>query len=456
MRITKLLRISSFQIIIGSFLAVILTGTLLLMLPVSSAEGAATPFGDALFTATSAVCVTGLVVHDTFRYWSLFGQLCILLLIQIGGLGTITLATVVTMLAGRKISLFQRSIMKDAVSADQIGGIVRYTLFILSGTLAVEFLGVITLFPIFFRKYPLPRCILYSVFHSVSAFCNAGFDLMGKDQPFTSLTGYTGSIPVNLTIMTLIVVGGLGFRTWSDIGKNKTHLHKYRLQTKLILTTTAILIFVPAVLFFIIEYQGYPLKERILASLFQSVTTRTAGFNTTDFNEFSDAGKLLSIALEFSDAGKLLSIALMLIGGSPGSTAGGMKTTTIAVLILNANGTFRHRDEASAFSRRISDQTVKIAATIFALYLTLFTVSSMIISLVESIPLLTCMFEAASAIGTVGLTLGITPQLGPVSRGILIFLMYFGRVGGLTLIYAAVPSRRMRNQRMPLENISIG
>ena len=413
MRITKLLRISSFQIIIGSFLAVILTGTFLLMLPVSSAEGVATPFGDALFTATSAVCVTGLVVHDTFRYWSLFGQLLILLLIQIGGLGTITLATVVTILAGRKISLFQRSIMKDAVSADQIGGIVRYTQFILSGTLAVEFLGVITLFPIFFRKYSLSRSILYSVFHSVSAFCNAGFDLMGKDQPFSSL-------------------GGLGFSTWSDIGKNRTYLHKYRLQTKLILTTTAILIFIPAGLFFIIEYQGYPLKERILASLFQSVTTRTAGFNTTDYNNFTDAGKFLSIVL-------------MLIGGSPGSTAGGMKTTTIAVLLLNANGTFRHRDEASAFSRRISDQTVKIAATIFTLYLALFTISSMIISLVESLPLLTCMFEAASAIGTVGLTLGITPQLGPVSRGILIFLMYFGRVGGLTLIYAAVPSRRMRN-----------
>ena len=408
MRITKLLRISSFQIIIGSFLAVILTGTFLLMLPVSSAEGVATPFGDALFTATSAVCVTGLVVHDTFRYWSLFGQLLILLLIQIGGLGTITLATVVTILAGRKISLFQRSIMKDAVSADQIGGIVRYTQFILSGTLAVEFLGVITLFPIFFRKYSLSRSILY-----------------------------------NLTIMTLIVVGGLGFSTWSDIGKNRTYLHKYRLQTKLILTTTAILIFIPAGLFFIIEYQGYPLKERILASLFQSVTTRTAGFNTTDYNNFTDAGKFLSIVL-------------MLIGGSPGSTAGGMKTTTIAVLLLNASGTFRHRDEASAFSRRISDQTVKIAATIFTLYLALFTISSMIISLVESLPLLTCMFEAASAIGTVGLTLGITPQLGPVSRGILIFLMYFGRVGGLTLIYAAVPSRRMRNQRLPLENITVG
>ena len=443
MQIRKHLRISSFQIIIGSFLGAILIGALLLMLPISSADGTATPFPDALFTSTSAVCVTGLVVHDTYRYWSLFGKFCILFLIQIGGLGTITLATVVTMLAGRKISLFQRSIMKDAVSADQIGGNVRYTLFILSGTLAVEFLGVISLFPIFFREYSLPRCILYSVFHSVSAFCNAGFDLMGKNQPYSSLTGYVGNIPVNLTIMTLIVVGGLGFRTWSDMGRNRTRVHKYRLQTKLILVTTLILIFLPAFGFFLLEYRDYPIKERILASLFQSVTTRTAGFNTTDYNEFSDAGKLLSIAL-------------MLIGGSPGSTAGGMKTTTIAVLVLNANGTFRHRDEASAFSRRISDQTVKIAATIFALYLTLFTVSSMIISLVESLPLLTCMFEAASAIGTVGLTLGITPQLGLFSRGILIFLMYFGRVGGLTLIYAAVPSRRMRNQRLPLENISVG
>ena len=186
-----------------------------------------------------------------------------------------------------------------------------------------------------------------------------------------------------------------------------------------------------------------PLKERILASLFQSVTTRTAGFNTTDYAEFTDSGKLLSIVL-------------MLIGGSPGSTAGGMKTTTFAVLILNASGTFRHRDEASAFSRRISDQTVKIAATIFALYISLFAVSAMIISLVESLPLLTCMFETASAIGTVGLTLGITPELGGISRAILIFLMFFGRVGGLTLIYAAVPSRRMRNQRLPLENIAVG
>ncbi|MBQ8054524.1 MAG: Trk family potassium uptake protein [Lachnospiraceae bacterium] len=443
MQLTKNLRVSSFQIITGSFLVIILLGAFMLTLPVSSADGVWTPFGDALFTSTSAICVTGLVVQDTFRYWSLFGRLIILFLIQIGGLGTITLAVVATVLAGRKVSLFQRSILRDAVSADQVGGIARFALFILSGTLTVEFLGAAALFPVFLRKYPLPRSLFYSLFHSISAFCNAGFDLMGEEQPYSSLTGFTGSIPVNLIIMSLIVLGGLGFRTWEDIRANKLRLHKYRLQTKMILVTSAVLIFLPAIAFFIIEYPGLPLKERVLASLFQSVTTRTAGFNTTDYAQFTESGKLLSIIL-------------MLIGGSPGSTAGGMKTTTIAVLLLNAHGTFRHRDEASAFSRRISDRTVKIAATIFALYLGLFTLSAIIISLAESLPLLTCMFEAASAIGTVGLTLGITPQLSALSRGILIFLMYFGRVGGLTLIYAAVPSQRMRNQRLPLENVAVG
>ena len=436
-------KVSSFQIIIGSFLAIILAGTFLLMLPLSSAEGVVTPFSDALFTSTSAVCVTGLVVHDTYRYWSLFGKLCILTLIQIGGLGTITLAMVVTMLSGRKVSLFQRSVMKDAISADQYSGIGHFALFILKSTLAAELLGVLFLFPIFFRRFPLLQSIQYSVFHSISAFCNAGFDLMGKEQPYSSLTSFSSSALLNLTIMALIVSGGLGFSTWEDIKNHKFRIHKYRLQTKLIILTTAILISLPALAFFLVEFQDLPLKERVLSSLFQSVTTRTAGFNTADFAAFSDSGKLLSIIL-------------MLIGGSPGSTAGGMKTTTIAVLILNARGTFRHRDEASAFFRRISDQTVKIAATIFALYLSLFTISAMLISLLESLPLLTCMFEAASAIGTVGLTLGITPDLGLASRLILVFLMYFGRVGGLTLIYAAVPARRMRNQRLPLENVSVG
>ena len=439
----KQIKISSFQIIIGSFLAIILGGTLLLMLPFSSLEHVSTSFGDALFTATSAVCVTGLVVRDTASYWSLFGRAVILVMIQIGGMGTITLAMFVTHLSGRKLTLFERSVLKDAVSSDQFDGLVHFTMFLLSGTLTAELLGALLLLPVFLRDHALSVSVGYAVFHSVSAFCNAGFDLMGRAAPYSSLTGFTGNTLMNLTIMSLIVVGGIGFRTWEDIGRNKRKVHKYRLQTKLILTTTLILIVVPAVLFFFIEYNALPIKERILASFFQSVTTRTAGFNTTDFAAFTDSGKLLSIIL-------------MLVGGSPGSTAGGMKTTTFAILILNAHGTFRHRDESSAFNRRISDQTVKIAATIFALYLTLFVVGAMIISLHEGLPLLTCMFETASAIGTVGLTLGITPQLGHLSRAVLIFLMYFGRVGGLTLIYAAVPSRRMRNQRLPLENISVG
>ena len=441
--VNKQFRISSFQIIIGSFLAIILTGTILLMLPVSSRDGSMTHFSDALFTATSAVCVTGLVVRDTATSWSLFGRGCILALIQIGGMGTITLAVLVTHLSGRKLSLFQRSVLKDAVSSDQLDGLVHFTLFLLRGTLVVELLGALLLFPVFLRDHSLLQSLGFAVFHSISAFCNAGFDLTGEVQQFSSLTGYTGSILMNLTIMTLIVVGGLGFHTWHDIRDHKLNMRKYRLQTKLILTTTLILIFVPAIVFFFAEYGGLPLKERFLASFFQSVTTRTAGFNTTDFAAFSDSGKFISIIL-------------MLIGGSPGSTAGGMKTTTIAVLVLNAHGTFRHKDESSAFSRRISDQTVKIASTIFALYLALFVIGAMIISTVESLPLMTCLFETASAIGTVGLTLGITPQLGLLSRMILISLMYFGRVGGLTLIYAAVPSRRMRNQRMPLENVAIG
>ena len=442
-RINRQIRISSFQIIIGSFLAIILTGTVLLMLPFSSRQGTMTPFSDALFTATSAVCVTGLVVRDTATSWSLFGRGCILALIQIGGMGTITLAVLLTHLSGRRLSLFERSVLKEAVSSDQLDGLVHFAMFILGVTLAAEIVGAMLLLPVFLEDYSLPQSLGYAIFHSISAFCNAGFDLTGETAQFSSLTGYSGNALINLTIMLLIVVGGLGFHTWEDIREHRLNLHKYRLQTKLVLTTTLILIFAPAILFFFAEYTGLPLGERILASLFQSVTTRTAGFNTTDFAAFSDSGKFLSIIL-------------MLIGGSPGSTAGGMKTTTIAVLVLNAHGTFRHRNEPSAFSRRISDQTVKTASTIFALYLALFVAGAMIISVAESLPLMTCLFETASAVGTVGLTLGITPQLGLLSRFVLIFLMYFGRVGGLTLIYAAVPSRSRYNQRMPVENVTVG
>ena len=236
--VNKQFRISSFQIIIGSFLAIILTGTILLMLPVSSRDGSMTHFSDALFTATSAVCVTGLVVRDTATSWSLFGRGCILALIQIGGMGTITLAVLVTHLSGRKLSLFQRSVLKDAVSSDQLDGLVHFTLFLLRGTLVVELLGALLLFPVFLRDHSLLQSLGFAVFHSISAFCNAGFDLTGEVQQFSSLTGYTGSILMNLTIMTLIVVGGLGFHTWHDIRDHKLNMRKYRLQTKLILTTS--------------------------------------------------------------------------------------------------------------------------------------------------------------------------------------------------------------------------
>ena len=437
------LRISSFQIITGSFLGVILLGALILMLPISSVERVVTPFGDALFTSTSAVCVTGLVVHDTFRYWSAFGKCIILFLIQIGGLGTITLSVLATVLAGRKVSLFQRSIMKDAVSADEIGSIVPFTLFILTGTLAVELLGVFFLFPIFFRELPLAQSILYAVFHSISAFCNAGFDLMGKSQPYSSLTGYTGSILMNVTIMTLIVVGGLGFRTWEDILNNKRNIHKYRLQTKLILSTTLVLILLPAVIFFFVEYRGVPIKERILASLFQSVTTRTAGFNTTDYAAFTDSGKFLSIVL-------------MMIGGSPGSTAGGMKTTTLAVLLANAASVFRQKKETVMFGRRIDDSVIKSASALMIIYFFLTIGCGILISVVEGLPMKECLFETASAVGTVGLTLGITPSLGLFSHMILILLMFFGRVGGLTLMYAALSGMKPDVSRRPVEKINVG
>lgn len=438
---TKKPRLTSFQIILLGFLAVILTGTALLMLPIS-ARGGGTPFSDALFTATSAVCVTGLVVRDTATYWSGFGKGVILLLIQIGGLGVVTTATVFSALSGRRISLRQRSVMQDSVSAAQVGGIVRFTLFILTVTLCAEGAGALLLLPGFAREFGLLKGLWMSVFHAVSAFCNAGFDLMGEKGQFSSLTSYAGSAWINAVVMLLIVVGGIGFRTLEDIGTHGIHLRRYRLQSKLILSVSAALILVPALLFYRLEYSALPTGERVLTALFQSVTTRTAGFNTADFAAMSQPGQMLAVFL-------------MLIGGSPGSTAGGMKTTTIAVLVISAVSVFRRRGHASAFDRRIPEETVRSAAAILAAYLALFLTAGALISRIEALPLPATLFEAASAIGTVGLTTGITPQLGTVSRLLLIFLMYFGRVGGLTLIFAALPAGE-RSGTYPEEQVFVG
>ena len=436
-------RLSSFQIIILGFAGVILLGALLLMLPISTTAGGVTPFNETLFTATSAVCVTGLVVQDTGSYWSAFGQAVILTLIQIGGLGVVTVAASLALLSGRKISLMQRSTMQDAISAPQVGGIVRLTRFILRGTFLIELLGALAMLPVFCRDYGW-RGIWMALFHSISAFCNAGFDILGtEDNLYPSLTGYAGSPVINITIMLLIVIGGIGFLTWNDICENKWQFHRYRMQSKVILVTTGLLILLPAVFFFFSDFSALPAGNRLLASFFQSVTPRTAGFNTVNLSAMSSASQGVMILL-------------MLIGGSPGSTAGGMKTTTLAVLLANAVATFRQRDSAQFFGRRVDCSAVKTAATILMMYLVLFFGGAVFISAYENLSLSTCLYETASAVGTVGLTLGITPQLHITSQMVLITLMYLGRVGGLTLIYAAFSGKKATGAKMPREKIMIG
>lgn len=435
--------LTSFRIITLGFVGVILLGAMLLMLPISSQRGEITTFGNALFTATSAVCVTGLVVYDTATYWSYFGQTVILILIQVGGLGVISVASFFSMIAGKKISLMQRQTMQNALSAPQVGGIVKLTRFIFLTSFTIEGIGALLLFPVFVPRYGL-KGIWLSVFHSISAFCNAGFDLMGdKTGKFSSLTTFSGNVYLNMVVCILIILGGMGFLTWRDIATKKTRLKEYKMQTKVILVTTIILIFVPAILFFFVEFYDNPLEKRICMSIFQAVTPRTAGFNTADLSKMSDAGKTMTMIL-------------MLIGGSPGSTAGGMKTTTFTVLILNAIATFRSQENAGAFGRRLEYHVIKNAATIAMLYFTLFFCGGVAISVYEGLPLLDCLYEAASAVGTVGLTLGVTPGLHVFSQVVLIILMYLGRVGGLTLIYAVFSGRNKGNAKLPLEKITVG
>ena len=436
-------RLSSSQIIILGFAALILIGSLLLMLPVSTQDGRSANFSDALFTATSAVCVTGLIVQDTATYWSTFGQAVIIALIQIGGMGVVTVAIAISAFSGKQISLKQRSTMQEAISAHKVGGIVRLTGFIIKMTIIFELLGAVIMAPTFCKEFGVLKGIWYAVFHSISAFCNAGFDLMGVKTPYSSLTYFVDNPVINFVIMSLIIIGGIGFMTWDDIKVNKHHVRKYRMQSKVILITTVLLISLPALYFFLFEFGDKPMGERIWSSLFQSVTPRTAGFNTADLTQISETGTAITIML-------------MLIGGSPGSTAGGMKTTTLAVLFSTAISVFRRREHTHFFGRRVNDDAIRNAATILMMYVILFLTGGFLISHIESLPLLTCLYETASAIGTVGLTLGITPNLGIASQIILIVLMYIGRVGGLTLIFSALSGNQGNTARLPQEKITVG
>lgn len=439
---------SSFQVICLGFLLVIAVGCVLLMLPISARGDGKASFFDALFTAVSAVCVTGLVVQDTATFWSPFGQAVILSLIQIGGMGVITIAVLITKISGKKIGLMQRGVMQDSIAAPQIGGIVRLTGFIVKTTVLIELAGAAVMAPVFCGEFGIAKGLWYALFHSVSAFCNAGFDLMGAKEPFSSLTSYAGQPVINLAVMLLIIIGGISFLVWDDVRTHGIHFQRYRLQSKLILIVSAVLIVFPALFFFLFEFSSsawddFSLADKIWMSLFQAVAPRTAGFNTADLSSFSEGGQAITIAL-------------MLIGGSPGSTAGGMKTTTVAVLFFSSLSVFLRKEDTECLGRRISAETVRNAAAILLLYLALLLFGGVSISLLDGLPISVSFFEAASAVGTVGLTLGVTTKLCAASRMILMFLMFFGRIGGLTLIFAALSPRRTPTAKKPLEKVTVG
>ena len=441
-------QLSPAQIIPLSFLAMILLGTLLLMLPFATRDGRGAGLETALFTATSASCVTGLVLQDTAQYWTLFGQIVILCLIQIGGMGVVTMAVIISMFSGRKIGLRERWVMQESISAPQVGGIVRMTGMILKVTLAVELTGAALLALSFCRSMNVGKGLWYALFHSISAFCNAGFDLMGIKEPCSSLTAFTGDAIVNITLVFIILIGGIGFATWSDVREHGFRINRYSQQSKIILVTTLVLVLGGFCFMFFYEFAlpqwaGLSMGQRTLAALFQTVTPRTAGFNTVDLNAMSGAGKLLMLCL-------------MLIGGAPGSTAGGFKMTTIAVLLLCVRAAYRGRESAEAFGRRVPDKSIRNAAAVFMLYILLFVGVGIAICCIDGVGLMPALFEAASAVATVGLSLGITSQLSTISHLLLILLMFFGRVGGLTLIYAVSTGDGPTGARLPMGRVTVG
>ena len=417
------------------------------MLPWATQSGQSASFADALFTSTSAVCVTGLIVQDTATYWSEFGQFIILILIQIGGLGVVTMAVSFAVLSGRKIGLMQRSTMAEAISAHQVGGIVRLTEFILKTTFGIECLGAVVMFPVFYKEFGFIKGIWYAVFHSVSAFCNAGFDLMGIKSQFSSLTSYAGHPVINFTIMFLIIIGGIGFFVWSDIINCKGKFREFSLHSQIVIVTTVILLVTGTVGYLIFEgngnLKGMSGGERMLSAAFMSVTSRTAGFNTMDMGSLSEAGSLLTMILMF-------------IGGSPGSTAGGIKTTTLAAVILTAIAMAKGKTEVTVFKKRLDNGVLKHAVSIIIVYISGILLATMLICFVEPIPMEDILFETISAAGTVGVTRGITTQLGAVAKVVLMILMYGGRIGGLSLLLVFAERRTNAPTKRPSERILVG
>ncbi len=440
-------RLTQTQMIVIGFCLVILSGTILLMLPISTREGVVTPPIDALFTTVSASCVTGLIIADTYQYWSIFGQIVIISLIQIGGLGFMTIGVFFAVVLRKKIGLWVRGTLQESVNIMQTGGIVRLAKKIIIGTAVFEGTGALILSIHFSRTMDWGQAVYYGIFHSVSAFCNAGFDLMGKDGEYISLTGYSGDWTVNLVIMLLIIIGGIGFFIWNDLSENKLHFRRWKLHTKITILMTLALVFGGAAVLFVLEYNntlaGRPLDEQILCSLFGSVTARTAGFNTVD-------------TAALTDSSKLFTALLMFIGGSPGSTAGGIKTTTFVVLAASVYSGLFDKRECSMFGRRLSRDVVRKASTVLCTNLMLCVTAVLIIVTATSLDVTDVIFEVASAMGTVGMSAGITRDMDAVSKISLIFLMFCGRVGSMTFALSLKGHKVEPPVRLPEEEVMIG
>lgn len=430
----------------AGFALIILAGALLLMLPVSSRAGTGIPFLNALFTSCSATCVTGLVVYDTWTQFTYFGQAVILLLIQTGGLGFMTIAVSLPMALGRRIGLRERSFLMEAVSSFQLGGVVRLVRRILVGTFLFEGIGAVVL-TLRFWPYFGVRAVWYGVFHSVSAFCNAGFDLMGSIAPYASLTPFASDAVVNLTVVCLIVVGGIGFVVWNDVAQNGPHPRRWNLHTRAAVTVTAALIVLGTLAFLVTErngvLSGMSGGERFLSSLFQSVTPRTAGFNTVN-------------TASLSEGGKLLTMLLMVIGASPGGTGGGIKTTTFLVVLAALLSSMRREEDVNLFRHRLSSDAARRACMGAAFYLLLILGGCFVLTLSQPMALTDAMFESISALGTVGLSTGVTRSLSAASKLAVVLLMYSGRVGSLTVFMAVTEHRRAAKLRSPEGKIIIG
>ncbi len=439
-------KLKGVQILALGFLAVILIGAIILTLPISSASGEYTNFLDALFTSTSAVCVTGLITLDTGTHWSMFGQTIIMLLIEIGGLGFMSFTTLIAIILGKKITLRDRLILQDAMNTFSIQGLVKMVEYVLTFTVTVQLSGALLFSTQFIPQYGIGKGLFYSLFHSISAFCNAGFDLFGN---FSSLTSYSSNWVVILVVSALIIIGGIGFAVWIEIYNFKS-IKKLSLHSKIVILVTAVLIVGGTILMFIFEHNNpntlanMNMGDKIVNSFFAAVTPRTAGFNSISTDGMTNAGNFLTILLMF-------------IGGSPGSTAGGIKTTTIGVLLVTVICVIRGRDDAEAFKKRFPKELIYKAFTLFFIGGVLVIGATMLLSYTEQgASFLSLLYETTSAFGTVGITLGLTQQLTEIGKVLIMIMMYLGRVGPLTVVLSLMKNKKNNGVRYPEGKILIG